>query len=86
MLDKSSLSEDILREIASVGGDYGYRLERIMEDMERIRRAVSYLKERIRKQRGTPVYSLRLLIRLRRRFFEMRKMALEVRKNLIIYR
>lgn len=86
MLDKNSLSEDILREIASVGGEYGHRLERIIEEMERIRRAVVYLEDRLKRQGGTPVYSLRLLIRLRRRFLRRKREALEVRRNLIIYR
>ena len=86
MLDKSELDDEILREVASVGGGYGNKIERCMEEMERIERAVRYLKGRVERQGGTPLFSLRLLVRLRRRFERLKEEALRQRKSLIIYR
>lgn len=86
MIDKESLDQELIREIASVGGEYGSRLERLIGDLNRLRRSLLYLRSRIERERGTPLYSMRLLIRLRRRFEDKKKEALEVRKYLIIYR
>ncbi len=83
---KESLDEEILREIASVGGSYGERLERLISELRRLKRAILYLKGRIEKSSGTPTFSMRLSVRLRRRFFEKKKEAEEVRRYLILYR
>ena len=85
-LDKESLDEELLKEIASVGGDYGRRLELIIEDLKRTERAYRYLKHRLSRQRGTPLFTLRLMIRLRKRFLKVKEKGLILRKNLIIYR
>jgi hypothetical protein len=86
MIDKGSLDEEVLREIASVGGGYGSRLEDLMDDLRRLRRAILYLKGRLRRQGGIPLYSMRLLVRLRKDFLRKRREALEVRRYLIVYR
>ncbi len=86
MIEKESLDEELLREIASVGGEYGSRLEKLIGDLKRLRRAILYLRRRIERHRGTPVFSMRLIIRLRKAFLEKRKEAVEVRRYLIIYR
>ncbi|EDP74782.1 hypothetical protein [Hydrogenivirga sp. 128-5-R1-1] len=86
MLDKSELDEELLREIAGIGGGYGEKIERCMGEMERIVRAVGYLRKRIERSRGTPKLSIRLSVRLRKRFWELREEALRQRRFLIIYR
>jgi len=86
MLDKSELDEELLREIASVGGSYGAKLEGYMYEMIRIKKAVSYLKLRLEREKGTPTFSMKLLVRLRKRFYELRDRAVEQRRYLIIYR
>ncbi len=86
MLDKSELDEELLREIASVGGGYGAKIESYLSEMRRIQRVVFYLKLRLERERGTPTFSMRLLVRLRKRFYELRDRAVEQRRYLIIYR
>ncbi|RLJ70897.1 hypothetical protein BCF55_1184 [Hydrogenivirga caldilitoris] len=86
MLDKSELDEELLREIASVSGGYGAKIEKCMKEMERIERAVRYLKKRIERTSGTPVFSIKLSVRLRKKFFKLKEEALEQRRYLIIYR
>ncbi len=86
MLDKSELDEELLREIASVGGGYGAKIEGYISEMRRIERAVSYLKLRLEREKGTPTFSMRLIVRLRKRFYELRNRAVEQRRYLIIYR
>ncbi len=86
MIDKSELDDELLKEIASVGGCYGSKIERYMREMERIRKAVLYLRSRIEREKGTPVFSMKLMIRLRRRFYTLREKAYEQRRYLIIYR
>lgn len=86
MLEKSELDRELLREIASIGGSYGARIEGYISEMKRIKRAVSYLKLRLKREKGTPIFSMRLLVRLRRRFYDLRERAIEQRRYLIIYR
>ncbi len=86
MLDKSELSEELIREIASVGGNYGAKIEICLWEMERISRAVSYLRLRLERSGKPQLMSMRLIIRLRKRFFQLREKAIESRKHLIIYR
>ncbi len=86
MIDKTELDEELLREIASVGGSYGYRIELYMNEMKRLKKAVEYLKLRINRSKKIPVFSMRMSVRLRKRFYEVREKALETRKYLIIYR
>jgi len=86
MLDKSELDEELIKEIVSVGGDYGRKIERCMKRMERISRATSYLKRRIERSKGTPLMSLRLALKLRKEFELLKRSALNYRSSLIIYR
>ncbi|NPA41617.1 MAG: hypothetical protein GXO18_05015 [Aquificae bacterium] len=86
MLDKSELDEEFIKEIASVGGGYGAKIELCMREMERISRAVAYLKVRIEREAKPSLFSMRLMVRLRKRFFYLREKAIEQRKYLIIYR
>ncbi len=86
MVDKSELDDEILKEIASVGGGYGEKLERCMREMKRIREAILYLRGRIERSKGIPVLSMRLSIRLRRRFLGLKEEAYRLRFYLIVYR
>lgn len=80
------MDDELLREIASVGGGYGCKIEACMKEMRRIRKALLYLRRRIERSRGVPLLSLRLSVRLRRRFYNLRQEAYKQRKYLIIYR
>jgi len=86
MIDKSELSEEILREIAGVGGSYGSKIELYIQELERLKRAITYLRSRILRSGGFPAFSVRLCIRLRKRFYRVRERAQEQRRYLIIYR
>ena len=86
MLDKSELDEELLREIASVGGGYGAKIEACMGEMERISRALRYLRTRLSRKGKPQLLSMRLMIRLRKRFLHLREVAVENRRYLIIYR
>jgi len=86
MLDKSELDEELLKEIASVGGDYGRRLERSLEELRRLRKAILYLRRRILREGKVPLFSMRLTVRLRKRFYGVMERAYEQRRYLIIYR
>ncbi len=86
MLDRDVLGEEALKDIASVGGGYGIRIEMCMKELERLERAINYLKLRIQRAKSTPLLSMRLLVSFRKRFRETKTLALEYRKYLIIYR
>ena len=45
-MDKELLDEELIREIASVGGSYGRKLETYMKELRRLQRAVLYLRTR----------------------------------------
>jgi len=85
-MDKSELDEELLREIASVGGGYGAKIEKYMREMERLRKAIFYLRSRIEKGKGTPLFSMKMSVRLRKRFMKVREEAYKHRFYLIIYR
>ncbi len=86
MLDRDVFGDEFIKEAASVGGDYGLRIEKCIEELERIQRAVRYLEYRVERARGFPKLSLRLLAHLRKRFQKTRHRAMEYRRYLIIYR
>ena len=85
-MDKELLDEELIREIASVGGSYGKRLEIYMKELRRLQRAVLYLRTRIERSKGVPLFSMRLSIRLRKRFFSLKEEAKKQRFYLIVYR
>ncbi|GEM_PF-2754908 len=85
-MEKFSLEKEIVREIANVGGSYGLKIENYMKEMERLRKALFYLKLRIRRSGKIPMFSMKLAISLRKKFFIIRERAYEQRKLLIIYR
>jgi len=85
-MDKSLLDEELLKEIASVGGGYGTKIERYMREMERLREAILYLRSRIEREKKTPLFSIRMSVRLRKRFLRVREEAYKHRFYLIIYR
>ncbi|RUM28822.1 MAG: hypothetical protein DSY32_03890 [Aquifex sp.] len=87
MISKESLDDEILREIASVGGGYGRKIEYCMERARRIKRALNYLEERIKREKGKiPKFSIRLSVQLRKRFDHYLNEAYKYRYYLIIYR
>ena len=85
-MDKELLDEELIKEIASVGGSYGRKLEAYMEELRRLQKAVLYLRRRIEKSRGVPVFSIRLSVRLRKRFISLKEEAKKQRFFLIVYR
>lgn len=84
-MDRDLLDDEILKEIASVGGSIGERLERRIAKLHRLSRLYSYLRSRLERG-GVPVFSIRVMIRVRREFEEVREEAVRLRKELIIYR
>ena len=85
MVDREILDDEILKEIASVGGSIGERLERCLIRLYRLSRLYGYLKSRLERG-GVPTLSLRLMVRIRKEFEVVREEALGLRKDLIIYR
>jgi len=86
MINKSELSEELLKEIAATGGSYGRNLELSLCELARLRKALIYLRGRILREGKIPLFSMKLTIRLRRRFYRVRERAYEQRRYLIIYR
>lgn len=87
MLSKESLDDEILREIASVGGGYGRKIEYCMEQAKRVKRALSYLEKRMRREKTKiPKLTIKLSVQLRKRFEYYLKEAYKYRYYLIIYR
>ena len=85
MIDRESLDEEILKEIASVGGSIGDRLDRCIARLRRLSDVYGYLRRRLDRG-GVPVFSIRMMLRVRREFVEVRNEALGLRRDLIIYR
>ena len=85
-MEKECLDQEILREIASVGGGYGQQLERIIGRMKRISRIYGYLMRRIERSPRVQPLTVKTAIALRKEFYRLRDKAIEKRKNLIIYR
>ncbi len=85
-MEKEALDNEILREIASVGGGYGEKLEKLILELERILISFAYINKRIRRSGSIPLLSMRLALSLRKRFNRIKDEAFSVRKNLIIYR
>jgi len=86
MKDKEYLDQEILKEIASVGGIQGEQIEKLMARMKRISRIYRYLVKRIERSSRPQPLSLRTAVTLRKEFLSLREKAIEKRKNLIIYR
>ncbi len=85
-MEKDCLDQEILREIASVGGGYGQQLERTISRMLRISKAYGYLIKRIERSPKIQPLTVRTALSLRREFYRLREKAMEKRRNLIIYR
>ncbi|GAB6065103.1 hypothetical protein JCM9492_01950 [Aquifex pyrophilus] len=87
MIQKESLDDEVLREIASVGGGYGRKIEVCIENMKRIKRAINYLKVRLEREKGrTPKLTIRLIVSMRKRFEAYKREAYKYRYYLIVYR
>ncbi len=86
VLNKDSLDDEVKREIASVGGEYGRKIEKCMEELLRIKRAIRYLERRLRREKRIPTLSIRLSVSLRKRYEEKKEEAFRYRYYLIIYR
>ena len=86
MINKETLDEEILREIASVGGGYGRKIEYCMEQMRRIKRALKYLEKRMSREKKLPKLSIKLSSSLRKKLVRYKDEALKNRYYLIVYR
>ncbi|NPA32651.1 MAG: hypothetical protein GXO04_03390 [Aquificae bacterium] len=87
MLQKDTLDDEILREIAGVGGAYGSRLEACLKEALRVKRALSYLEKRLARQRSkVPRLTIKLSVSLRKRLSRLKEEALKYRYYLIVYR
>ncbi|WP_164930795.1 hypothetical protein [Aquifex aeolicus] len=87
MLSKESLDDEILKEIASVGGGYGRKIEYCMEQAKRVKRALNYLEERMKREKTKiPKFSIRLSVHLRKRLDKYLSEAYKYRYYLIVYR
>ncbi|WP_461832006.1 hypothetical protein [Aquifex sp.] len=87
MIPKEGLDDEVLREIASVGGGYGKKIEICMENMKRIKKAINYLKFRLEREKGkTPKMTIRLMASMRKRFEAYKREAYKYRYYLIVYR
>lgn len=86
MIKKENLDEEILKEIAGVGGSYGKKIEYCMERIKRIKRALNYLEERLRREKGIPRLSVKLSVSLRKKLKAYKEEAFKNRYYLIIYR
>jgi len=84
---KKEIEEDLLREVASVGGHYGKKLEESLRKVKRIKRALSYLEERLKRHRSVPpTWSVKRSVSLRKSLREAVKEAKKFRQYLVIYR
>ena len=86
MLDKSELDEELIKEVVSVGGGYGQKIERCIACLERLSTAIDYLEKRLIRSGKVPKWSMKVVLSLRRRYSEVLEEAYKHRKNLIIYR
>ena len=86
MINKDTLDDEILREIASVGGGYGRKIEYCMAKMIRIKKALAYLEKRMQREKKLPKLSIRLSASLRKKLNHYKEEALKNRYYLIIYR
>ncbi len=86
MLDKSELDEELIKEVVSVGGGYGQKIERCIACLERLATAIDYLEKRLIRSGKVPKWSMKVVLSLRRRYSEVLEEAYKHRKNLIIYR
>ena len=86
MINKETFDEEILMEIASVGGQYGRKIEYYMNEIKRILNAINYLQGRMRREKKIPKFTIRLISSLRRRLNLYKREALKYRYYLIIYR
>ncbi len=64
-MDWSSQEPEILREVASVGGYYGRKIEKCLSRKRRLKRALGYLSLRMGRY-GLPVFTMRMMVRLRK--------------------
>jgi len=86
MINKDTLGNEILQEIASVGGSYGRKIEYCMGRMKRIKKALTYLRERMLREKKFPKLSILLSVSLRKKLNLYKEEALKNRYYLIIYR
>jgi len=87
MLSKETLNDEILKEIASVGGGYGRKIEYCMERVKRIKKALCYLEKRLKREKcKIPKLSIKLSVSLRKKMKLYKEEAFKYRYYLIIYR
>ncbi|SHK18652.1 hypothetical protein [Thermocrinis minervae] len=77
--------QEILKEIASVGGNYGRRIENVVKALEDLERSMAYLRSRLDKNTGR-LFSLRLLIRLKKKRNKLLEALQSEVYKLIVYR
>ena len=86
MICKETLDDEILKEIASVGGGYGKKIEYCMEQIKRIKKALTYLEMRMKREKKLPKLSIKLSSSLRKKLKIYKEEAFKNRYYLIVYR
>jgi len=80
------LDPQLLENVASVGGEYGRKIERCMEEIVRLRKIERYLRKRLLREGKPQPLTVRLIVKIRELIESKRKEALKYRHYLIIYR
>ena len=80
------LDPEIIESIASVGGQYGKRIEQCIFKLKRLRKIEKYLKRRVLRSYKPPMFTIKIMKRVRKEIIETKGEALKYRYYLIIYR
>ncbi len=80
------LDPELLENVASVGGEYGRKIERYMEEIKRLRKIEKYLRKRLLRKGKPQPLTLKLMVKTKRLIEFNKKEALKYRYYLIIYR
>ncbi len=81
-----NLDPELLENVASVGGEYGRKIERYMEEIKRLRKIEKYLRKRLLRKGKLQPLTLKLMVKTKRLIEFNKKEALKYRYYLVIYR
>ncbi len=80
------LDPELLENVASVGGEYGRKIERYMKEIKRLRKIEKYLRKRLLRKGKLQPLTLKLMVKTKRLIELNKKEALKYRYYLVIYR
>ncbi len=83
--EQQGLDPEVLREVASVGGYYGKKIEYYASRKRRVEKALIYLRGRLFKY-SCPVFSIRQIVRLRKELKATQKELEKYVYYMIVYR